>query len=244
MHWRVMLEAWNPNKYTVLRELSLPRLCALIAIAAAAAVAAFLILLIPALLQSGASFTELSTKADLALDASFSQTEAVYLTTNPDILVTAGPESGFITVRPSGFSVKYFLFFGERTYPWLLFSSLDTIPFERIILSFALFSLPSALVWGTFILLLNLAIFSLLYTFIAYFVLHARQYSVEYTDLWKVTLFAGVPSMTVFAAIPILRLGLPLAVIVGFMFVIWLVFSMLGSVLFAHQHPGKFSAKK
>lgn len=244
MHWRVLLEAWNPNKYTVLREVSLPRLCALIAIAGAAAVAAFLVLLIPALLQSGESFADLNARTDITLDASFSQTEPVYLATNPDILITSGAESGFITVRPSGFSVKYFLFFGERTYPWLLFESLDSVPFERIVVAFAFFALPSALVWGTFILLANLVVFSLLYTFIAYFVLHARQYTVEYPDLWKVALMAGVPSMTIFAAIPILRLGLPLAVIVGFMFVLWLVFSMLGSVLFAHQHPGKFSAKK
>ena len=47
MHWRVFLEAWNPNKYTVLRELSLPRLCALIALAAVTSVVAVLLLLLP-----------------------------------------------------------------------------------------------------------------------------------------------------------------------------------------------------
>ena len=244
MHWRVFLEAWNPNKYTVLRELSLPRLCALIALAAVTSVVAFLILLLPALFQSDAAFAELGAKTEITLDAAFTQTEPVYLMTNPDILITTGEGSGFITVTPSGFSVKYLIFFGERTYPWLPFSNLDTIPLERIVIAFALFALPSALIWGTLLILVNLALFSLLYTFIAYFILHAREYTVEYTDLCKVTLFAGVPSMTIFAATPILRLGLPLYVIVGFVFVIWLVFSMLGSALFAHQHPGKFSSKK
>jgi hypothetical protein len=244
VNWRYLLESWNPNKYTILRELSLARLCYLIAVGAVFSVAVFLLLLVPAVLSADTAFDELAEKTDISINASFAQTEPVYLVENPDIVVTSGAEQGFITITPQGFSVKYFIFFGERNYPWIGFSNLDTLPIDNMLFSLALFTLPSALVWGTFLILVNLVVFGFLYTLIAYFILHAREYNVVYTDLWKVTLFAGIPSMSLLAVTPILRLGLPLAVIIGFMFVVWLVFSLLGSALFAHQNPGHSSVKK
>jgi len=244
VNWKILLKSWNPNTYGQVHDVPLRRIAQYVAIAAFVAIATFLLLLVPTLLQGEESFARLATETDITLSGSFEQRNPVYLLTNPDVLVTSGEESGFITVTPQGFSVKYLIFFGERTYPWLLFSDIDTIPLQRIALSFALFALPSALVWGTLLIAVNLALFGLLYTFIAYFVLHARKYHVLYTDLWKVTLLAGVPSMAILAASPILRLGLPVAVIVGFLFVVWLVFSLLGSTLVAHQEPKKFSAGK
>jgi hypothetical protein len=241
VRWQHIVESWNPNKYTVLHDLSLPRLLLLVVLAALGAVAVFTLLLIPTLLQTEASYGRLVATTDVRVDATFTQTEPVYLLRNPDVLVTTGEGDGFITVTPEGFSVKYFVFFGERTYPWLWFSDLDAFPARGLAFAAGLVLLPSALAWGTILILANLALAGLLYTFIAYFVLHVREYRVRYADLWKVTLFAGIPGMTVFALSPILRLGLPLAVIIGFVFVLWLVFSLLGTALVTHHDPGRAS---
>lgn len=245
MQSNIIVNSWNPNKYAQLRDIPLKKIGVLVLIAAVASIALFLILLIPTLLQGEAAFAELAAKTEITLDGTFAQRESVYLLTNPDVLVTSGEENGFIRITPEGFSIRYFIFFGERTYPWILFADFDTIPLQRIALGFALFALPSALVWGTLLIIVNLALFGLLYTLIAYFVLHARKRHVLYEDLWKVTLVAGVPSMAIFAVTPILRLGLPVAIIIGFYFVVWLVFSLLGSTIVAHHEPkSKFVQRK
>jgi hypothetical protein len=243
MRWRLLHESWNPNKYATLRELSLLRFLGFFVVAVVLAVASFLVLLVPTILQTEHAFERLRETTDANLTLSMTQTAPVYLLQNPDVLVTTGSEEGFITITDEGFSVKYFLFFAQRTYPWLPFLSLDTFPARQALFSLFVFALPSALVWGVMLIALNALVFGVLYTFIAYFVLHVRGFSVRYAELWKVTLFASVPGMTVFAATPILRLGLPVAVIVGLVFVVWLVFSMLGTALIVHEKPARYSTR-
>lgn len=244
MDWRILLKSWNPNAYAHLHEVPLRHVAALVLVAAFASIAALLLLLTPTLLQGEESFARLATETDITLSGSFEQRAPVYFLTNPDVIVTSGSERGFVTVTPEGFSIKYFVFFGERTYPWIGFSDLDAVPLQGFALAFALFALPSALVWGTLLIAVNLALFGLLYTFIAYFVLHAQSRHVRYSDLWKVTLLAGVPSMALLALSPVLRLGLPIAIIMGLLFVLWLVFSLLGSTLVVHEEPRAGARKR
>lgn len=244
LDWRILLKSGNPNAYAHLHETPLKHISILVLVASFASIAALLLLLTPTLLQTGESFEQLATETDITLSGSFEQRNAVYFMTNPDVIVTSGPERGFVTITPEGLSIKYFVLFGERTYPWITFADVNAIPLDRFAFAFALFALPSALVWGSFLILANLTVFGLLYTAIAYFVLHARNRTVRYDDLWKVTLLAGVPSMALLALSPVLRLGLPVAIIVGLLFVLWLVFSLLGSTLVAHEEPRANARKR
>jgi hypothetical protein len=228
--------SWNPNKYHRLHELSLLRVCVLVGVVALLAVLSFLVLLLPALLHIDEAVEQLHTTTDITLSGSFTQTAPTYLMRNPDILVTTQPGDAFITITPEHIAVKRFVYFDTQTYEWEQLNSLDTLPATHILTSLAFFTLPSFLLWGTMLMLGGVFTLVLLYTLFTYFVLHTRNLRILYADLCKVALYAALPSMMLFGVIPILRLGLPLAIILGFQFVLWLVLALLGTALFAEQH--------
>jgi hypothetical protein len=233
---RALLGSWNPNQYHLVREFSFSKLCKLLALTAVLSVALFFVLLLPAFFQADAAVHKLSETTTLTLNASLTQTEPAYLLRNPDVLVTTGDGDAFIVVSPSGITVKKFLFFGREYYAWDAFSSLSTLPASSVATRAAIFLFPSILLWGALALLAIFSVFVLLYTLFTYFILHARNVTVAYADLLKVSLYATLPSMLLFAAIPILRLGLPITIILGFLFVLWLVLSLIGTSL-AVEHP-------
>ncbi len=228
-----------------MRELSLTRLCASLAVLCVASVILFTLLVIPAIFQSDELVQELSKTTSLTLDASLEQTAPTYIVRNPDILVTTGDETGFITVTPSALTVRSFVFFGERSYSWLALADLATVPAEKILVPITLFVLPSIIVWGTLLVLGNLALATILYAAIAGIILHARGFVTSTSELAKVALIASVPSLCLGAAIPILRLGLPLAVILGFLFSLWLTLALLGTTHLVEKRAAtKFSARR
>lgn len=236
---RYLLGSWSPNKYHRLGELSVVRLLKLAGLTALLSVFVFLLLSLPALFQADEAVAGLRKTTAVSVNASLTQSTPTYVLRNPDILVTTGDEDGFITITPRGLSVKQFIYFGERTFEWRMFSSLHTVPATAIATRLALLLLPSLLFWGALAVLLTALFFAVLYSFITYFVLHAKQFHISYQDLFKVTVYAALPSMMVLAGTPILRLGLPIAIILGFIFVLWLVLSLLGTALFAERHVDK-----
>jgi hypothetical protein len=243
MVFRYMFGSWNPNKYHHLHELSLGRLALLVLATAACSILLFILLLIPAIFQADEAVAHLSTTTNITLGATMTQTAPTYLVQNPDVLVTTGEGNAFITITPQHIAIKRFLFFGTQEYPWTQFQSLNTLPISSMLGTLVLFLLPSMLAWGTFTLLVIAAVTAILYTLLAYFILHTRNFHIKYIDLLKVALYAGLPSMMLFAVTPILRLGLPLTIILGFQFVLWLVLAMLGTALFAEKHTSKFGVK-
>lgn len=233
---RYLLGSWSPNKYHQLGELSVARLLKLAGITAFLSVLLFLVLVLPALFQADAAVEGLRKTTSITLNGSLEQTTPTYLLRNPDVLVTTGDQDAFITITDSGVSVKRFIYFGDKNYSWRTIASLESIPATEIATRLATFLLPSLLFWGTLSVLGTALLFALLYSFIAYFILHARHFDTAYTDVLKVTVYAGLPSMMIFAAIPILRLGLPITIVVGFLFVLWLVLSLLGTALVSDKH--------
>ena len=234
--WRRILASWNPNKYHGLREMSLLKVLKLAAYTSAFSVLVFLLLILPNLFHADEVASQLAKTTNITISASMQQSIGTYIVKNPDVLVTASSGDGFIVITPSGVTVKQFVFFGSRTYSWSALSSLQLFPATKVVVTLFLMLLPSMLFWGSLLLLLSFVVLCLLYTMITYFVQHARNFHVMYADLWKVSVYASIPAMMLFAATPILRLGLPLAIVFGFVFVFWLVLSLLGTTLFSEKH--------
>jgi hypothetical protein len=249
MYTRVLQGSWNPKKYGFVRELSLARTCLLLALVTSGAVLAFLVLLLPGVFQSDAIVDSLAQTTSIELSAAFEQTSPTYITRNPDVLVTTQPElaarTAFITITPEQLVVQRFVFFGERAYAWSQYSSLDTVPAQKVLVPLTLFLVPSLLVWGTTIALASLALGVILYVAIVGTVLHVRGYVARTNELAKISLVAAIPSLLIAGATPILRLGLPLAVLLGFVFALWLVYSLVATAQLVEKRAAtKFTAKQ
>lgn len=238
-----ILASWNPNKYNSLRELSVPRVLKLAALTALCAIAIFIILILPNIFQADAIVQQLSKTTNITISADMQQSVGTYILKNPDIVITTQPTDAFITITPESFTIKEFIFFGAKSYNWKAFSNLASFPAQDILVPVIFFLIPSLLFWGALALLVHCFIWVLLYTLIAYFILHAKNFHVLYSDLWKVSSYASLPCMMLVAATPILRLGLPLWMIWGVVFVSWLVLSLLGTALFAEKHHKKTEFK-
>jgi uncharacterized membrane protein len=237
--WKRIFSSWNPNKYSELKEVSFLRLAKLSIASALFSATIFLALLLPAVYNADATVEQLSKTTNITVSASMQQSIGTYLMKNPDILITTDEGKGFIVITPQSITVKQFVFFGTKTYNWKPLSSLQTLKASEMLVPLFFFLLPSILVWFAIILLVNFIVWTILYTLFAYFILHAKNFHVLYTDLWKVSLYASFPAMMLSGATPILRLGLPLAIVWGLVFVVWLVFSMLGTALFAEKRHRK-----
>lgn len=231
--------SWNPNKYHLLRERPFIQVAGHVAVAAAASVFVFWLLLIPAAFQLDAAFAGLGDTTTLTFDAHMEQTAPTYLLRNPDILFSADAGKGWIVITPQTITIQKFIFFGAKTYDWKQFQTLQTAPVQDIVVPLAFFLLPSFLFWTAAYVCLMSFLLVLLYSLCAYFVMHARGYTISFGDLAKVALYAVIPAVMVLAGLPILRLGLPVAVIVGLCFVAWIVYSLLGTTLIAEKHAPK-----
>lgn len=246
MQWHVLFTSLEPKRYGVVREISLVRMVLLVGLVAVAGVALFTLLLVPAVFQSDTLARELSKTTSITLDGSLQQTAPTFLSRNPDVLITTEPvdENAFITVTQESVSIKYFIFFGERTYPWILFSDVTSAPVQSILVPLMFFLVPSIIVWGSLVAVLQVALGAMAFTGIAGVYLHVRGYVVRLDEISKVSLLASVPSIAIGALTPILRLGLPLALIAGLMLVLWLVLALLGtSQLVERRAAVKYRAK-
>jgi hypothetical protein len=217
----------------------------LLGLAGVASVAVFTLLLVPVVFQSDAVAQELSKTTSITLEGTLQQTTPTYLARNPDVLITTEEERGFITITPEGLSIKYFVFFGERTYPWILFSDVTSAPVQDVLVPLMLFLVPSIIVWGSVLTFVQLAVGTVLFSTLVGSYLHVRGYVVRLDELAKVSLLASAPPLAIGALIPILRLGLPLALIIGFMFVLWLVLALLGCAQLTERRAAvKYRAKQ
>jgi hypothetical protein len=239
---RYLFGSWSPNKYHKLGDLSLRRLLKLVGFAAFASVLLFLLLSLPAVFHADEAVDALRQTTSVSLNGSLSQTTPTYLLRNPDVLVTTGEEEAFLRINRDGVTLKRFVYFGETTYSWSRLSSLEAFPATNIVVRLLLFLLPSLLFWGTTSLLLVTALLALLYSSTGIVVLHSKGFSVTFKELLKISLYASLPSMMLFAAIPVLRLGLPIEIVIGFLFVLWLILSLLGTALFTDRHLDKPAA--
>jgi hypothetical protein len=233
--FRAVLASWNPNKYHKLQELTFTQVIKLLCATIVLSLVLFVLLLVPALLHAHDIVENARSQSMITLNGTFEQQGTLYIAKNPDIVIGQNVTKAFIGITPREFVIRKYLFFGEERYPWSQFQSLATAPVDSLFVWLFLFSIPSIIVWGAIALCLLVALATLLYSFIAYFYLHAQKYSIKYKSLLKVALYAMIPSVMLFGFTPLLRYGLPLLVLFSFMFVLWLVLAMLGTTLYAEK---------
>ena len=246
MKLSLLFGAWNPNKYHTLKEVSLRKIALTLLLTTVASVIVCFVLLLPSFFKIEQTAQDLRTTTNITFDASMTQTSPAYLSRNPDIVITTGAQEGFLTITPDKFILKKFLYFGREEYEWKQFATVETMPLQAMLSRAIIFLLPSIIFWLAFGILCISLFLSLLYTLLAHFIMHTRKFEIAYKDLWKISLYACIPSTIVFGVLPILRLGLPLGVIFGFQFVLYIGFSVLGTALIAERHApkqGQSSAK-
>ncbi len=234
-----IVHAWNPNKYAALHERSLPRVLLTVVVGALLATAIFLLLLTPTLLTFDETIADAAQTTSVHIQATMEQSEPAYIARNPDIVLAMEPVDAFISITPEAFTIKRFIFFGPVAYSWDGLSNLSTMPAAAAMPTLVLFLFPSVVVWGSAWLLFILLGCALLFSFIAHFVVHARGSKVSYNSICKVAAYATLPSIMLFAVIPILRLGLPISMLAGLMLVLWLLLALLGTTMISEGHRHK-----
>jgi hypothetical protein len=237
--WKHFVNSWSPSTYGQLRELSLPKVFGIVLITAFLCALLFVLLLLPAFLSIDESLSAAAQTTTITFNATMTQTEPAYLTRNPDVVLTTSSADAFIVITPEYVSVKRFIFFGAKQYSWDTLTSFDRIPAAQLIPPLILFLLPSLVFWSAAWLLGAFFVWGFLYTLLAHFAVHARSMRISYTELCKVSAYAAIPSIQLFAVAPIIRLGLPLALVVGFLFVLWLVLALLGTTMLVEHHRRK-----
>ncbi len=243
MFSKILRASWNPKHYGVLRETSIGKLAWLILLVAALSSAVCMLLLLPTIAQLDTNLEKLARTTNVTITAHLSQSEPSYLLRNPDVLITTGTGDAIVTITPKELTVKRFLFFGAKSYDWTAFSSLETVPGNSVLLPIAVFLLPSLMFWSLLLLLTSLCIAALLFVLIYGIILHVQNVSIHTAEIAKVSLLASIPSFFIFAVAPILRLGLPIAVIAGFMLALWLTLALLGISTITERNSTKFSGK-
>lgn len=235
--WSLLFASWNPHRYNLLREKSVKKILKVCIIAALLSSILFIALLAPSAWNANNLAHKLGETTNVTIKATFKQTGPTYLSENPDILFTTGEGNGFIVITNEKATLR--MLFGSKSFEWSSFSSPIAFTQSNVYGTLLIFILPSILFWCTLFLLIHAIIGALLYSLCAYFVLHARNFRVAFIDVIKGSAYATVPSMMLFAVSPILRLGLNLWIISGFVLSLWLVLSMLATAQFAEKHVSK-----
>jgi hypothetical protein len=239
---RFILAGWNPNSYHKLRETRPGRILFVTLCAAALSVLVFVVLCIPSLLRADDTVAALSQTTNITVSTAIDHSAPAYILRNPDIMLAESDQDAFISITPEALYINKFVYLGKETYYWEDYSTLSSFPAQSVALKGTVFLLPSIMFWGALFMLFNALLASFLYTCIAYFVLQAKEFVMGYGTLWKIAIYATFPAMMIFALTPMLRLGLPIAMILGLVVVVWVVFCLLGTTLLTEKQLKKKGA--
>jgi hypothetical protein len=237
--FKFILASWSPNAYHKLREAKLSKVVSAVALAAAFSMLLFVLLCLPSILRADEAARSISQSTNLTLSASLEQTEPAYILRNPDVVIAPSDLDAFVTITPEALYFNKFIYFGREAYVWKDYSTLSTVPAADLAMKLTLLLLPSIVFWGALFITLNALFLSVLYSLIAFFILQSKEYVIGFSTIWKIALYASIPALCIFAFTPMLRLGLPVSVIIGLMFVVWLVFCLLGTALLTEKQLQK-----
>ena len=203
----------------------------------------FWALLLPALLQFEDAARAFSQTSTVSVTATLDQTQPTYVVRNPDVLVTSGNGTGWIVITPQKLSIRKYLFFGTSDFAWAPLKNSQTWQNIEFVQPLVIILLPSAVFWTLLLAMLSALAAVAVWSCIAYAVARARKYALQYSTMWKIGVASTIPSLTIFALSPVLRVGLPVGVLACGIFLLWLALASLGSFMVAERETPKAGHK-